>query len=122
MGPRDRPRNSQPETGAASLSIARLLEPVEWVERVLPKFFPNAWATIIDANDDVTCDLKAHIGTLAEALFRRLVKQRQIERGGINMGGARSHRKNFDPLSLRSSQMLCNIARRSTVTVGPGHG
>jgi hypothetical protein len=65
MGPRDRPRNSQPETGAASLSIARLLEPVEWVERVLPKFFPNAWATIIDANDDVTCDLKAHIGTLA---------------------------------------------------------
>jgi hypothetical protein len=66
MGPSGRPRNGQPEAGAASLSIARLLEPVEWAERVFSEFLRNAWAMIIDANDDITrVDLKAHVGTLA---------------------------------------------------------
>ncbi len=66
MGTGDGPRNRQPEAGAASLSIARLLEPVERAERVLPELFRNAWAMIIDANNNATCaDLEAHISTLA---------------------------------------------------------
>ena len=64
MGTRERSCNRQSQAGAASLSIARFLKPVEWAKRLFPKRFRNARAMIIDVNEDRTrANLHTHIGT-----------------------------------------------------------